>query len=63
MNDITLFNQNGRILASSRDVAEKFGKAHKDVLDSIRNLTAENSAVKSEHIDISNIFDDDKMVM
>ena len=47
MNDITLFNQNGRILASSRDVAEKFGKAHKDVLDSIRNLTAENSAVKN----------------
>lgn len=46
MSDITLFNQNGRILASSRDVAEKFGKAHKDVLDSIRNLTAENSAVK-----------------
>ena len=47
MSDITLFNQNGRILASSRDVAEKFGKAHKDVLDSIRNLTAENSAVKN----------------
>lgn len=46
MSDITLFNQDGRILASSRDVAEKFGKAHKDVLDSIRNLTAENSAVK-----------------
>lgn len=47
MSDITLFNQDGRILASSRDVAEKFGKAHKDVLDSIRNLTAENSAVKN----------------
>lgn len=26
MSDITLFNQDGRILASSREVAEKFDK-------------------------------------
>lgn len=26
MSDITLFNKEGKILASSREVAEKFGK-------------------------------------
>lgn len=26
MNDITLFNKDGTILANSREVAEKFGK-------------------------------------
>lgn len=50
MSDITLFNQDGRILANSREIAEKFNKAHKDVLESIRNLTAENSAVKNMFI-------------
>ena len=38
MSDITLFNQEGRILASSRDVAEKFGKNHDKVCRDIRNL-------------------------
>lgn len=38
MSDITLFNQDGRILASSRDVAEKFGKNHDKVCRDIRNL-------------------------
>lgn len=32
-------------VASSRDVAEHFGKEHKNVLQSIENLTAENSAL------------------
>ncbi len=50
MNNIVLFNQEGRILVSSRDVAEKFGKEHKDVLESIRNLTAENFAVRNMFI-------------
>lgn len=45
-NSIKLQNKNGKILASSLDVAEKFGKNHKDVLESIRNLVAENSAAK-----------------
>ena len=35
MSDITLFNQDGRILASSRDVAEKFGKRHDHILRDI----------------------------
>ena len=47
MNEIILKNENGQVVTSSRDVAEKFKKNHRDVLDSIRNLTAENSAVKN----------------
>lgn len=38
---------NGIPTANSKDVAEYFEKQHKHVLDSIRNLIAENSAVKS----------------
>lgn len=38
---------NGRLVTSSRKVAESFGKQHKDVLESIRDiLAAENSAAK-----------------
>lgn len=40
MDEIILRNENGQILASSREVADRFGKNHKDVLESIRNLTA-----------------------
>ena len=47
MDEIILKNENGQVLASSREIAERFGKGHKDVLESIRNLTAENSAVKN----------------
>ena len=36
---------NGQPTASSRDIAEHFGKEHKNVLQSIENLTAENSAL------------------
>lgn len=36
-----------RIVVSSRQVAESFGKNHKDVLESIRGiLAAENSAAR-----------------
>lgn len=43
-NLITL-DTSGQPVASSRDVAEHFGKEHKNVLQSIENLTAENSAL------------------
>ena len=42
MSDITLFNQDGKILASSRDVAEKFGKNHKEILRTIDNISKES---------------------
>ena len=46
-------NREEILTANSRDVAEHFEKQHKDVLESIRNLTAENSATKSMFIETS----------
>ena len=45
MTDIILSTQNGEPVASSRQIAESFGKEHKDVLEAIRSKTAENSAL------------------
>lgn len=53
MSDITLFNQDGRILASSRDVAEKFGKRNPDVNRAIENLIVQNCTVKNMFIKTS----------
>ena len=39
MDEIILQNKNGKILASSCEVTEKFGKQHKDVLENIKNST------------------------
>ena len=48
MNEIVLSTKSGEPVASSRQVAENFGKEHKDTLESIRQiLAAENSAAKS----------------
>ena len=47
MTDIILYTQNGEPVASSRQIAENFGKEHKHVLDAVKNLVAENSAAKS----------------
>ena len=46
MNELIQVN-NGQLVVSSRQIAENFGKLHKDVLESIREiLVAENSAAK-----------------
>ena len=45
MTDIILSTQNGEPVVSSRQIAENFGKEHKNVLQTIDNMTAENSAV------------------
>lgn len=42
MSDITLFNQDGKILASSRDVAEKFGKSHNHVIRDIEDIISKS---------------------
>ena len=47
MTDIILSTQNGEPVASSRQIAESFGKEHKHVLDAIKSIKAENSAVTS----------------
>lgn len=43
---INISNQEGKLVVSSREVARNFGKEHKDVLETVRNLIAEKSAVK-----------------
>ena len=45
MNKLVVINNN-QIVVSSKDIAEHFGKQHKDVLENIHNiLAAENSAL------------------
>ena len=46
MNPLKTNNPNDEAVCDSLQVAEKFGKEHKNVLQSIDNLIAENSAVK-----------------
>ena len=46
-NEIILKEVNGEILANSREVSERFGKDHKNILRDIKNLTAQNCAVKN----------------
>ena len=47
MTDIILSTQNGEPVASSRQIAESFGKEHKDVLRAIENIKAQNRALTS----------------
>lgn len=44
-NLIPMGNRDGKIVVSSRRIAEDFGKQHKDVLESIERITAENPAL------------------
>ena len=46
MNEIVLKEENGQVLASSREVAEKFGKNHKEVLRAIKNISKEISTAQ-----------------
>lgn len=43
--------RNGEAVTDSLKVAETFGKQHRNVLQGIRNFTAENSAVKSMFVE------------
>lgn len=52
-NLIKIFNQDGQLVVTSRQITEDFEKEHKDVLEKIRNLVAENSAVKNMFIESS----------
>ncbi|MBT9711465.1 hypothetical protein GPK63_01450 [Faecalibacterium prausnitzii] len=50
MTDIILSTQNGEPVASSRQIAENFGKRHNDVMEAIRNVLAtEKSVTKFFH--------------
>lgn len=55
MEELVFKGENNQVLTTSLMVAQKFGKEHKHVLESIRNLLVENSA----HVDnqeINNMF-------
>ena len=45
MKDLVFLDKASQPVTSSRIVAEKFGKRHTHVLDAIKNITAENSAL------------------
>lgn len=47
MKEIILKEQNGKVLASSRDVAENFDKRNPDVNRAIENLIVQNCTVKN----------------
>ena len=47
MTEIILQTNNNQPVANSRQIAEHFGKRHDNVLQSIENLTTENSGVKN----------------
>lgn len=51
MEEIMLQNVEGKILASSREVAERFEKESRNVVRDIKNLTAQNCAVKNMFIE------------
>jgi Rha family phage regulatory protein len=46
-NDLMIFVEKEQAVVSSRTIADKFEKEHKNVLQAVQNLMAENSAVKS----------------
>jgi len=56
-NNIRLVVENGQVYATSREIGEKFEKQHKDVLDSIRNLIAENPAMRNMFIECEFLSD------
>lgn len=49
MNDLVYKSEGGKPITTSLLVAEKFSKEHKNVIQSIQNLVAENSAAKYFH--------------
>ena len=56
MSEIILKEENGQVLASSREVAEKFGKRHTHVLDSIKGFEAELSTAEFSALFITNTY-------
>ena len=55
MNEIILSEKNGQVLASSREVAEKFGKKHSEVIYAIEGRVDKNGKVKNNGLLISGI--------
>lgn len=53
MSNIIKVLEDGQLVVTSRQIAKDFNKEHKHVLEAIRNLVAENSAVKNMIIESS----------
>ena len=56
MNEIILSEKNGQVLASSREVAEKFGKKHSEVIYAIEGRVDKNGKVKNNMISVHNFI-------
>lgn len=56
-NEIVLKEVNGKVMASSRDIAERFEKDHKHVLRDIKNLIDQNWTVKNMFTETEYISD------
>lgn len=50
MDEISLKNENGQVVTSSRDVAEKFGKRHDSILRDIDNILKSNNRLASDFV-------------
>ena len=48
MDNITIKVENDQLLVSSLEIAKNFGKEHKNIIRDVKNLTAQNCAVKNE---------------
>ncbi|WP_227829039.1 phage regulatory protein/antirepressor Ant [Clostridioides sp. ZZV14-6048] len=55
MNKIVIKNVDGKLLVTSREIAENFKKQHKNVIQSIENIKAENSALTKMFLENSYI--------
>lgn len=53
--EIEIFTKNGDIFTTSLDIAEKFGKVHKNVIQAIENSFAEQESLGSENANFSRL--------
>lgn len=53
---VNIQNKNGVLLASSRDIAEDFGKEHKEVINAIEGRVDPDGTIKNKGL-IQNLFD------
>lgn len=56
MNDL-VFEKDGKVLVSSRKIAEKFNKEHRDVLRAIRDLSSKKPNFTKREFTLSNYLD------
>lgn len=55
-NEIKLLNQDGKVVVSSRVVAQDFGKQHKNVIRDIENLLEVDGSILSHQMFIQSTY-------